>query len=91
MAQAPSTGRHMVGTQHWDAIWPTVGEKHLRNAHTPSRFEVARSNGVWTVSKDSTPIERHNCLADAVLSVRDAMQAIFANGAAADWRLLRGA
>ncbi|ADU14319.1 hypothetical protein [Asticcacaulis excentricus] len=90
MPQAPPLAPISTCIQTWHAIWPTVGEM-LVNANTPSYFEVSNIAGVWTVSKDSAPIERHSNRAAAVLSVRDAMQVIFERGAAASWRLLREA
>lgn len=91
MSQTPPLTSLATGTKNWHAIWPTVGETLLHNAHTPSYFEVSNIAGVWTVSKDSAPIERHSNRAAAVLSVRDAMQIIFERGAAANWRLLQEA
>lgn len=75
-------------TRLWDAIWPTLGETGLINAHTPSYFEVCQQEDSWTICQDSVLIETHATRVDAVLSVRRAMHAIFRTGASADWRLV---
>lgn len=88
MTNTPLKLPRRENTRKWDAIWPTLGEADLVNAHTPVNFEVAFSQGWWTITRDRKLFERYASRDEAIRSVKRAMQEIFSIGTSAGWRLL---